>query len=328
MNQKRLRAELYQGLHDAVADPVAKTGTEKTQIGTQVILPATYPGCPRAMQQNYLDALAIVRKYGRLDYFITMTANPTWPEIQENLGKGEAAHNRPDLVARVFHMKFQMLLDELLREDVLGKVLAYTWVIEFQKRGLPHAHLLLIVRPEDKIRTTQDVDKRIVAELPDPEKQPELARIISRSQIHGPCGARNCNAPCMEKGSCLKHYPKVFTPATTFQESGYPVYRRREDSPTAMKADCRIDARDVVPYNPYLSKRLNCHLNIEHCASIKAVKYLFKYTYKGHDRASMQFQLDEVTRYLDTRYVGPPEACWRIFKFGMYDISHKYGSST
>ncbi len=170
-----------------------------------------------------------------------MTANPTWPEVQENLRKGEASHNRPDLVARVFHMKFQMLLDELLRKDVLGKVIAYTWVIGFQKRGLPHSHLLLIVRPEDKIRTTQDVDKRIVAELPDPHTQPELALIISRSQIHGPCGARNFNVPCKENGCCLKNYPKVFTPATTFQESGYPVYRRREDSPATSEADHRID---------------------------------------------------------------------------------------
>ena len=28
-------------------------------------------------------------------------------------------------------------------------------------------------------------------------------------------------------------------------------------------------------------------INVEACGSIKAVKYLFKYIYKGHDRASM-----------------------------------------
>ena len=92
-----------------------------------------------------------------------MTANPTWKEIQDNLEPWETAHGRPDLVARVFHMKFKALLEELHRNDVLGKVLACTWVIEFQKRGLPHAHVLLIVRPEDKIRTPDDVDSRIVA---------------------------------------------------------------------------------------------------------------------------------------------------------------------
>jgi hypothetical protein len=42
-----------------------------------------------------------------------------------------------------------------------------------------------------------------------------------------------------------------------------------------------------VPYNPYLLRLFNCHINVEACGSIKAVKYLFKYIYKGHDRASV-----------------------------------------
>ena len=78
-----------------------------------------------------------------------MTANPAWPEIKAALREHEAAANRPDLVARVFRIKLNALLEKLLREHVLGAVIAYTWVIEFQKRGLPHAHLLLIVRSAD-----------------------------------------------------------------------------------------------------------------------------------------------------------------------------------
>jgi hypothetical protein len=42
-----------------------------------------------------------------------------------------------------------------------------------------------------------------------------------------------------------------------------------------------------VPYNPYLLRLFNCHINVEACGSIKAVKYLFKYIYKGHDRTSV-----------------------------------------
>jgi hypothetical protein len=41
----------------------------------------------------------------------------------------------------------------------------------------------------------------------------------------------------------------------------------------------------VVPYNPYLSLLFNCHINVEVCTSIAVVKYLYKYVYKGHDRA-------------------------------------------
>ena len=76
-----------------------------------------------------------------------------------------------------------------------------------------------------------------------------------------------------------------------------------------------MDVRDVVPYNPYLSKKYHCHINVEYCGTIKAVKYLYKYSYKGHGRASAEFFIDEVAQFLDTRYVGPPEACWRLFEF-------------
>ena len=321
-NQDLLRADTYQGLYDAVHDPSYVEG--KTPIGKKLILPATYPGSPRAMTQNYLDAMAMVRRYGKPDYFITMTANPAWPEIANSLRHGETAHNRPDIVARVFHQKFHGLLHELLREKVLGPVVGYTWVIEFQKRGLPHAHLLLIVAKEHKPRTPEDIDCRIVAEQPDAEDpaQRELLEIVMNSQIHGPCGVRNPGCVCMEDGRCTKNFPKDFLEETLLQDNGYPKYRRRASSPCVMKGLHPIDARDVVPYNPYLSKKFQCHLNVEYCGSIKAVKYLFKYTYKGHDRAALQFQANEIARYLDARYVGSSESCWRLLQFPMHDSSH------
>src|SRR5206468_658983 len=82
--------------------------------------------------------------------------------------------------------------------------------------------------------------------------------------------------------------------------------------------------RDVVPYNPYLSQKYNCHINVEVATSITAVKYLYKYIYKGHDRASVSVEsegprvVNEVKEYLDARYVSAPEACWRIFEFGLH----------
>ena len=50
--------------------------------------------------------------------------------------------------------------------------------------------------------------------------------------------------------------------------------------------------------------------------------YLYKDIFKGHDRASMDIQVDEIKRYIDTRYVVPPEACWRLFEFALHDKSH------
>ena len=86
------------------------------KVGKRIVLPSSYPGSPRAMQQNYLDAMALVRKYGRPDFFITMTANPNWPEIKNSLAPGESAADRPDLVARVFRLKADALLHDILKK--------------------------------------------------------------------------------------------------------------------------------------------------------------------------------------------------------------------
>uniref|UniRef100_A0A453ESA5 ATP-dependent DNA helicase n=1 Tax=Aegilops tauschii subsp. strangulata TaxID=200361 RepID=A0A453ESA5_AEGTS len=66
----------------------------------------------------------------------------------------------------------------------------------------------------------------------------------------------------------------------------------------------------------------NCHINVEICSSIKAVKYLFKYIYKGHDRVSVsvtdkvdEVEIDEIKQYKDARWVTPPKALWRIYGF-------------
>ena len=44
----------------------------------------------------------------------------------------------------------------------------------------------------------------------------------------------------------------------------------------------------VVPYNPYLSAKYNCHINVEIYASVEAVKYIHKYIYKGHNRTTIE----------------------------------------
>ncbi|KIL69115.1 hypothetical protein M378DRAFT_43459, partial [Amanita muscaria Koide BX008] len=63
----------------------------------------------------------------------------------------------------------------------------------------------------------------------------------------------------------------------------------------------------------------DCHINCEVCATIKAVKYVHKYIYKGPDCATLELQgpVDEVKAYLDSRYVSSIEAAWRIFEFHM-----------
>jgi hypothetical protein len=75
-------------------------------------------GSPRYMRQNYQDALTIVKHFGKPDLFITFTANPQWPEIQNNLD-GLNYMDRPDICVRVFWEKFDAFCREVLHDHVL-----------------------------------------------------------------------------------------------------------------------------------------------------------------------------------------------------------------
>jgi hypothetical protein len=98
-----------------------------------------------------MDAMMLVWKYGKPDIFLTMTCNPKWDEITQNLYPGQSAHNRPDLVVHVFRAKLEELKNLLFKKHILGKVKAHMYVVELQKRGLPHAHFLLIMEQRYKL---------------------------------------------------------------------------------------------------------------------------------------------------------------------------------
>src|ERR1044071_6813214 len=120
------------------------------------------------MYQLYQDAMAIASHFGKPDLFVTFTCNPKWQKITRELLPHQSAANRPDLTARIFHMKLQELLKNLCDKNYLGKVAAYVYVIEFQKRGLPHAHILLILSQNSKLHTVEDYDSIVSAKIPDP----------------------------------------------------------------------------------------------------------------------------------------------------------------
>ncbi|PWZ57777.1 hypothetical protein Zm00014a_003160 [Zea mays] len=65
------------------------------------------------------------------------------------------------------------LKHRLTKQDILGKVRAYVYVVEFQKRGLPHAHFLLIMQRKYKLTCPEQYDLLISAEIPS-NKYPEL----------------------------------------------------------------------------------------------------------------------------------------------------------
>ena len=86
-----------------------------------------------------------------------------------------------------------------------------------------------------------------------------------------------------------------------------------------------LDNRWVVPYNPILLMRYNCHINVEVCSSINCAKYLYKYVFKGHDRVSISIDqaranmdgqplvINEIKQYRDGRCITAIEAICRLY---------------
>ncbi|RLN42714.1 hypothetical protein C2845_PM01G33280 [Panicum miliaceum] len=205
-NQQELRADLYQGLIDSLHAGESRANA----IGKRTVLSTTFIGGPRDIRRRYMDAMALVRKYGQPDIFLTMTCNPNWDEIKSELFPGQTAQDRPDLVTRIFRAKLEELKRKLMDKDILGKVRSYVYVVEFQKRGLPHAHFLLIMKRKYKLTCPEQYDRLISAEFPDKKKYPELYKMVVKHMMHGPCGPLNPNCPCTKgRTSCKNYYPRA-----------------------------------------------------------------------------------------------------------------------
>uniref|UniRef100_A0A8R7V1R5 Helitron helicase-like domain-containing protein n=1 Tax=Triticum urartu TaxID=4572 RepID=A0A8R7V1R5_TRIUA len=83
------------------------------------------------------------RVHGAPDVFTTFTCNPKWPEITAALEPGQTPPDRADVIVRVYHMKLAEYLDEIKSGRAFGPIKAVMYTVEFQKRGLPHAHILV-----------------------------------------------------------------------------------------------------------------------------------------------------------------------------------------
>ncbi len=120
------------------------------------------------------NALVLVSEYGCLHVFLTLTCNPEWPEIQSKLINGQTAFDCPDVTVPVSKSR----LDKFKTNIRNGKyfksreVIYIIHVIEYQYRGLPHAHIVFRLDNDHDIdANNQDdlidfVDRNFIAELP------------------------------------------------------------------------------------------------------------------------------------------------------------------
>lgn len=132
-HQDNLCSETYQGISDAVG----QGSSSGRSVGVRVLLPSGFVG--------YAMAICRLICYGPPDLFVTFTCNPKWDEIADALRfeSGQVAAGRPDIVSRVFKMKLDALYGEVRKGTAFGPTPGALYTVEFQKRGLPHAHMLI-----------------------------------------------------------------------------------------------------------------------------------------------------------------------------------------
>uniref|UniRef100_A0A0L8GZH5 Helitron helicase-like domain-containing protein n=1 Tax=Octopus bimaculoides TaxID=37653 RepID=A0A0L8GZH5_OCTBM len=250
--------------------------------------------------------MTFVRHYGRPDLFITFTCNPKWVEVTRELLPHQQYFHRHDLIARVFKQKLTTLIDLIKKGQVFGPVKCHMYTVEWQKRGLPHAHILVwLVTKIDPIL----IDESIKAEIPNPTVDRQLYDIVKAHMVHGLCGPGFQNfSSCHKDHVCTKRYPKSFVDETQTAGDGYQLYRRRRPENggfTLTLQGHQVDNRWVVPYCPLLMTIFNAHINVEFCHSVKSINYICKYVNKGSDAAMFGLQkdnsMDEVSQYLAGR---------------------------
>jgi hypothetical protein len=141
--------------------------------------------------------------------------------------------------------------------------------------------------------------------------------------LYGECTERSM---CWRDGACSKNFPKEFREETTIEQDGYPKYRRRDNGKVIEKGGFVYDNRHVVPHTPGLSRRYNCHINIEITTGMKAVKFTYKYIYKGEDRALVRIgdhyvleAVDEVEKFRESRYICAQQSVWRLLAYEMHE---------
>ena len=116
--------------------------------------------------------------------------------------------------------------------------------IEFQKRGLPHAHIVLFLDWDDKISNATDIDKFISTELPNMDKDPLLYVLVINLIIYEPYGSSNSKSH-VKGNKCLKIYPKRFNKETYVDGEVIHVIRDWTVGKQLLKLRC-MDNKNVV----------------------------------------------------------------------------------
>ncbi|CAM4732690.1 unnamed protein product [Leuciscus chuanchicus] len=187
-------------------------------------------GTPAYWEKSLRDLFAMLRQLGTPTFFCTFSAaEMRWPDvitaIKAQQGetvnfaeldwseKCEILRSNSVTAMRMFEKRVEALMRDLINSPArpIGEVIDFFYRVEFQLRGSPHIHCLFWVKDAPEFEKDQDqdvcdfIDKYISCKLPDPDKDPELHKIVSEVQMH----SRNHSKSCKKnKKHCRFGFPK------------------------------------------------------------------------------------------------------------------------
>ena len=310
-------------------------------------LPDSVHGSQRHMSNLAKNALVLVSEFGCPHVFLTLTCNPEWPEILSQLLSGQTAFDRPDVTVPVFKSRLDKFKTNIRNRKYFQsrEVIYLLHVIEYQYRGLPHAHMVFrLNNAQDTNATNQNdlfefVDQNFTAEMPRFEGE-ELANIlwwddghkltdeykekavamVRKHNLHNCAVAVNgCKKNVSDR--CRRGYSRTETILQTYLDplTDRVVYRRRHQ-----------DDLKVVPYNlQIMMMDWDSHINVEFSGTQHCVVYLYKYLFKGpkrREKIEMHAEQnndsqDEIKLYIYGQIVCAMGAMWRFFGYQDYPAS-------
>nr|XP_055030976.1 uncharacterized protein LOC129419814 [Misgurnus anguillicaudatus] len=187
-------------------------------------------GTPAYWEKTLRDLFSMLRQLGTPTFFCTFSAaEMRWPEVITAIKaqQGETVNfseldwsekcdilkSNPVTAMRMFEKRVEALIRDLIMSPAqpIGEVIDFFYRVEFQQRGSPHIHCLFWVKDSPEFEKDQDedvcnfIDKYISCKLPDPNKDPELHRIVSEVQMH----SRNHSKSCRKNNKhCRFGFPK------------------------------------------------------------------------------------------------------------------------
>lgn len=149
------------------------------------------------------------------------------------------------------------------------------------------------------------IDSIISAEIPSSEDDPHLRELVLRFNQHPHTHLNTTYSRCNKDGKCIWGFPQPIREKTELNQYGRVHYRRRKE-----------EDQWTATYMPYLTKLLECHVNVDVCFTVNIFMYLYKYLFKGPDRTMFSIgtldneNVDEISDYINARYLSASEAAW------------------